>query len=318
MGWLRLIGSLKLQVSSAKEPYKRDYVLQKRPIISRSLLLVATPQLHFLTPISSGVVQMCVCTYVWCVCAHIYMCTIVNIHVFTYMYMCNRFPVERCRSVRVHMYCVCVYVYIYICVVYTYTYVYIYLYAYAYMHMYKVCIYMFICKYIYVYTYTYQIWLANRCTSRTLLLRKSPGNIQMVGLSACVLQRVAVCCSVLQRVAACCRWDQVKFTILYQYEVPTQWVSLLQVHTQWVSLIQFTTAYQEPDLTILIRYLNPALKRSTNSTRRGCEWFKISGISTATFQGTFREQVWRMGLDCGFRISVLRARQKHSESRSFW
>ena len=30
MGWLRLAGSLKLQVSFAKEPYKRDYILQKK------------------------------------------------------------------------------------------------------------------------------------------------------------------------------------------------------------------------------------------------------------------------------------------------
>jgi len=30
---LRLVGSIKLQVSFAKEPYKRDYILQKRPII---------------------------------------------------------------------------------------------------------------------------------------------------------------------------------------------------------------------------------------------------------------------------------------------
>ena len=43
MGWLRLLGSLKLQVSFAKEPYKRDDILQKRPIILRSLLIVATP-----------------------------------------------------------------------------------------------------------------------------------------------------------------------------------------------------------------------------------------------------------------------------------
>jgi len=33
-GWLRLVGSLKLSVSFAKEPCKRDYILQKRPIIS--------------------------------------------------------------------------------------------------------------------------------------------------------------------------------------------------------------------------------------------------------------------------------------------
>ena len=29
---IRLVGSLKLWVSFAKEPYKRDYILQKRPI----------------------------------------------------------------------------------------------------------------------------------------------------------------------------------------------------------------------------------------------------------------------------------------------
>jgi len=33
MGWLMLVGSIKLQVSLAKEPYKRDYILQKRPVI---------------------------------------------------------------------------------------------------------------------------------------------------------------------------------------------------------------------------------------------------------------------------------------------
>jgi len=33
----------KWYVSFAKEPCKRDYILQKRPIISRSLLIVATP-----------------------------------------------------------------------------------------------------------------------------------------------------------------------------------------------------------------------------------------------------------------------------------
>jgi len=33
MGWLQGVGSIKLQVSFAKEPYERDYTLQKRPII---------------------------------------------------------------------------------------------------------------------------------------------------------------------------------------------------------------------------------------------------------------------------------------------
>jgi len=43
MGWLRLVGSLKIYVSFAKEPYKRDFILQNTPIICRSLLIVATP-----------------------------------------------------------------------------------------------------------------------------------------------------------------------------------------------------------------------------------------------------------------------------------
>jgi len=48
MGGLRLVGYLKLQVSFAKEPYKKDYSLQKRPIILRSLLIVATSYVLFL------------------------------------------------------------------------------------------------------------------------------------------------------------------------------------------------------------------------------------------------------------------------------
>jgi len=36
MGWLQLVGSIKLQVSFAKETYKRDNILQKRPIFYRS------------------------------------------------------------------------------------------------------------------------------------------------------------------------------------------------------------------------------------------------------------------------------------------
>jgi len=43
MGWLHLVGSIKLQVCFAKEPYKRDDILQKRPIIESILLTVATP-----------------------------------------------------------------------------------------------------------------------------------------------------------------------------------------------------------------------------------------------------------------------------------
>ena len=43
MGWLRLVGSLKLQVSFAEYSLFYRALLQKRPIILRSLLIVATP-----------------------------------------------------------------------------------------------------------------------------------------------------------------------------------------------------------------------------------------------------------------------------------
>jgi len=45
MGWLWLVGWIKLQVSFAKETYKRDAILKKRPIILSILLIVATPYL---------------------------------------------------------------------------------------------------------------------------------------------------------------------------------------------------------------------------------------------------------------------------------
>ena len=43
MVWLRIVSSLNLHVSFVKEPYKRYGFLQKRPMIVRSLLIVATP-----------------------------------------------------------------------------------------------------------------------------------------------------------------------------------------------------------------------------------------------------------------------------------
>jgi len=46
MGWLRLAGSLKLQVSFTEYRLFYRALLQKRPIILRSLLIVATPYLN--------------------------------------------------------------------------------------------------------------------------------------------------------------------------------------------------------------------------------------------------------------------------------
>jgi len=51
MGWLRIVASIKLSVSFTKEPYKRDNILQKRPLILSILLNVATPH-----PQSEGLV----------------------------------------------------------------------------------------------------------------------------------------------------------------------------------------------------------------------------------------------------------------------
>jgi len=51
MGWLRLVGSLKLQVSFAEYSLFYRALLQKRPILLRSLLIVATPYQELTTPL---------------------------------------------------------------------------------------------------------------------------------------------------------------------------------------------------------------------------------------------------------------------------
>ena len=49
MGWLRLVGPIKLQVSFAEYHLFYRAFLQKRPIILRSLLHVATPHIYCCT-----------------------------------------------------------------------------------------------------------------------------------------------------------------------------------------------------------------------------------------------------------------------------
>ena len=60
--WLRLVGSLKSHVSFAKEPYKRDCILQKRPTILRSLIIVATPCMSTRNLIRCNTTQNIHCT----------------------------------------------------------------------------------------------------------------------------------------------------------------------------------------------------------------------------------------------------------------
>ena len=67
----RLVGSSKLWISFAKEPYKRYDILQKRRMILRSLLIVATPS-HTSTHNESH-------TY-----THLY-----KSHTYTYVEMCD-------------------------------------------------------------------------------------------------------------------------------------------------------------------------------------------------------------------------------------
>jgi len=60
MEGLRLVGSLKIEDSFAKEPHQTDCILQKRPIIWRSLRIIATPWCGICVLMSSVHI---VCTY---------------------------------------------------------------------------------------------------------------------------------------------------------------------------------------------------------------------------------------------------------------
>jgi len=94
MGWLRSVGSLKLYVSFAKEPYKRDYILQERPIILRSLQIVATP--YFLNPFVCACICVCMCV---CIHTYIYVCIHICIHTYIYIYL----HIHLCIHIRICM-----------------------------------------------------------------------------------------------------------------------------------------------------------------------------------------------------------------------
>jgi len=83
IGWLQLVGSLKIEVSFAKEPNKRDYILQKRPIILRSLLTVATPYAREVLSLRKSMyahVYRNICVYV-------YTCIEICVYMYTYLYI---------------------------------------------------------------------------------------------------------------------------------------------------------------------------------------------------------------------------------------
>jgi len=117
--WLRLVGSLKLQVSFAKEPYKRDYILRTRPVTLRSLLICLR------TPPSPGLFHPYV--YIYNICIYIYLYIYIYVHIYTYiriymhifmcihLYVCTGLYMFKCMCVHtlyVNVYVrKCIYVY---------------------------------------------------------------------------------------------------------------------------------------------------------------------------------------------------------------
>ena len=81
MGWLRLVGSLKLLVSFAEYSLYYRALLQKRPLILRSLLIVAIPYVCVYVGMSVMYVSKCTygciykCMYHMCMYEHAYIDT---------------------------------------------------------------------------------------------------------------------------------------------------------------------------------------------------------------------------------------------------
>jgi len=114
MGWLRGVTSIKSQVSFAKEPYDRDYILQKRPIISSILLTVATPYrisgwmclwAHDTTLTTPHHIYIYLHIYVY---THMLCLLIVSVtHIVSaYCVKCHTHIVSLCHNMWHNMYCV--------------------------------------------------------------------------------------------------------------------------------------------------------------------------------------------------------------------
>jgi len=75
MGLLRLVGSLKLQVSFAEYSLFHRAPLQKRPVNLRSLLIVATPYVY-------AYIQTCIYGWGSWIYIHLYMYTNTYVYIF--------------------------------------------------------------------------------------------------------------------------------------------------------------------------------------------------------------------------------------------
>jgi len=95
MGWLRLVGSFKLQVSCAEYRLVYSALLQKRPVILRSLLIVATP---YHSRGQQACTTMCDNIYI-----NIHIYTYTYIHTYIHIYISKNFPMHSCDATSLHM-----------------------------------------------------------------------------------------------------------------------------------------------------------------------------------------------------------------------
>jgi len=126
MGWLWLVGSIKVQVSFATKLYKRDYILQKRHVILSILRTIATPYylnvcLNIHTCMSHGkdLLRILITN-----CCPVYCISLKYVYIYSYIYMCmsngkdlQRIPSRTCRPAHF--------------ISFKYTYIYIYIYTYT-------------------------------------------------------------------------------------------------------------------------------------------------------------------------------------------
>jgi len=109
MRWLRLAGYLNLQVSFAEYRLFYRALLQKSPILLRSLRIVATPYLFLHTYIHNLNTWMHTLSQIWYIHVHTYaycysyMC-ILNIHIYIHIHMC----------IPLRVLCICLYIHTHI------------------------------------------------------------------------------------------------------------------------------------------------------------------------------------------------------------
>jgi len=144
MGWLRWIGSvkLKLQVSFAKEPYKRDDILQRRHVILSIIMTLATPYAWcmsagaapcFVIYMYLHFIYLCIHkhSYAYYICMFIYIHTYIHSHVRVWTMMCHTQPLLGVAASWFRWY-----IYIYILIhAGTYTYIYVCMYMHIYIHI---------------------------------------------------------------------------------------------------------------------------------------------------------------------------------------